>query len=61
MRGLVVARWRQVWCTGLAALCLALGGCRTLIGPEPGEQSAEDAKPWNQPAGWEGQVLGVPY
>ena len=47
-------------CLALLALCLSFGGCRALIGPE-GEQAAEDSKPWNQPAAWEGQVLGVPY
>jgi hypothetical protein len=40
-------------------MCLA-GGCMAILGPEE-EQSAEDAKPWNQPAAWEGKVLGVPY
>jgi hypothetical protein len=50
------------WCRCLLLLALSLcfAGCRALIGPE-GEQAAEDAKPWNQPAAWEGQVLGVPY
>lgn len=51
------------WCGGLLALvALSFGacGCRALIGPDT-EESAEDPKPWNQPAAWEGKVLGVPY
>ncbi|MBT3380069.1 MAG: hypothetical protein HN742_22600 [Lentisphaerae bacterium] len=32
-------------------------GCRTV----PEDENAVDQLPWNTPAGWEGQVIGVPY
>ncbi len=43
-------------CVGF--LLVAGTGCRTTL-PED-EQTVEEL-PWNSPAGWEGQTLGVPY
>jgi hypothetical protein len=41
----------------LAAACLLLPGCAFLEGGDP---DYEDPKPWNSPAGWEHNTLGVP-
>ena len=34
-------------------------GCGTLLESDP--DNATDEQPWNRPADWEGQILGVPY
>lgn len=39
-------------------LALAMAGCETV---PAGEQGPDDTKAWNTPAGWEGQMIGVPY
>jgi hypothetical protein len=55
---------RQASMRRLLILSLALligilaGGCATLCSDE---DDGVDEKPWNAPAGWEGQTLGVPY
>lgn len=43
----------------LAATTALLGaGCRTVA---EDDSNAADQLPWNTPASWEGQVIGVPY
>lgn len=40
-------------------LLLLVCGCRSILREEEGEGG--DGLPWNSPAGWENQVIGVPY
>ena len=42
-----------------AAVLLLGGGCRTFFEPEGID--GNEQLPWNAPAGWEGDVIGVPY
>lgn len=54
-------RVRHAWlvtCLVASALMAVLAGCMS-TGPE--EQSSEEVLPWNEPAGWEGKILGAPF
>ncbi len=48
-------RTRYLWLGILAVLLLFCAGCVSV-----GENNNENL-PWSQPAGWEDQMLGVPY
>jgi len=48
---------QMVLAMGLLIICVVGGGCRTV----DSETENIDTKPWNTPAGWEGQLMGVPY
>lgn len=41
-----------------ATTALLSTGCRTVA---EDDENAVDQLPWNTPASWEGQVIGVPY
>ena len=48
----------------LYALCIAAAillatGCRSFW--QPGGEGATEQLPWNTPASWEGEIIGVPY
>ena len=54
-------RVMRVWlplCLVTLALCALLSGC--LSGAQR-EQPAEEVLPWNEPAPWEGKILGAPF
>jgi len=39
-------------------IALSASGCRLLT---EADENAVDQLPWNTPATWEGQIIGVPY
>lgn len=47
---------------GLVGVCLVIG-CALLVSCRTVENDTEglETQPWNTPAGWEGQIMGVPY
>lgn len=49
------------WLVALAAVMLStlLAGCAT--SGSSSEPSSREVQPWNQPASWEGKILGAPF
>ncbi|MBN2449930.1 MAG: hypothetical protein JXR77_06055 [Lentisphaeria bacterium] len=52
-------RSRAIWVWASVVLCAFV--CGACVSTSSTEQSDRDIQPWNQPAGWEGSILGVPY
>ncbi len=47
-------------CSALIALVLTCSGCLSTP-PGDGGKDSQTPLPWNSPAAWEGQVIGLPY
>lgn len=57
---MLTKRKLALWGMFLFAMII-IGGTGCSSPPRAEGESAVDQLPWNRPAGWEGQVIGLPY